>query len=80
MCNVYLCSFFFLQEKYFPVLCSTSSASINSLIRDRRAYNRDATPGTSKIVMSTGKLVFFREYKITNLLLCVILVSLKSED
>nr|XP_060499846.1 sex comb on midleg-like protein 2 [Panthera onca] len=41
------------KEKYFPVLCSTSSASINSLIRDRRAYNRDATPGTSKIVMST---------------------------
>ncbi|VFV34906.1 sex comb on midleg-like protein 2 [Lynx pardinus] len=44
------------KEKYFPVLCSTSSASINSLIRDRRAYNRDATPGSSKIVMSTGKL------------------------
>ncbi|XP_045327074.1 sex comb on midleg-like protein 2 isoform X9 [Leopardus geoffroyi] len=41
------------KEKFFPVLCSTSSASINSLIRDRRAYNRDATPGTSKIVMST---------------------------
>ncbi|XP_045852287.1 sex comb on midleg-like protein 2 isoform X1 [Meles meles] len=42
------------KEKYFPVLCSTSSASINSLARDRRAsYDKDATPGTSKIVMST---------------------------
>uniref|UniRef100_A0A673VCE3 Scm polycomb group protein like 2 n=1 Tax=Suricata suricatta TaxID=37032 RepID=A0A673VCE3_SURSU len=41
------------KEKFFPVLCSTSSASINSLIRAHRASNRDATPGTSKIVMST---------------------------
>lgn len=66
MCNVYLCSFFFLQEKFIPVLCSTSSASLNSLLRDRRAYDRDASAGASKIVMSTGKLVFFKEYKITN--------------
>ncbi|XP_040324164.1 sex comb on midleg-like protein 2 isoform X6 [Herpailurus yagouaroundi] len=41
------------KEKYFPVMCSTSSASINYLIRHHRAYNRDATPGSSKIVMST---------------------------
>uniref|UniRef100_A0A8C7C2S3 Scm polycomb group protein like 2 n=2 Tax=Neovison vison TaxID=452646 RepID=A0A8C7C2S3_NEOVI len=42
------------KEKYFPVLCSTSSASIKSLARDRRvSYDKDATPGTSKIVMST---------------------------
>ncbi|VCX40211.1 unnamed protein product, partial [Gulo gulo] len=31
------------KEKYFPVLCSTSSASINSLARDRRvSYDKDA--------------------------------------
>ncbi|XP_004401556.1 PREDICTED: sex comb on midleg-like protein 2 isoform X2 [Odobenus rosmarus divergens] len=42
------------KEKYFPVLCSTSSASINSLARKRRvSYDKDAAPGTSKIVMST---------------------------
>ncbi|XP_077746084.1 sex comb on midleg-like protein 2 isoform X3 [Canis aureus] len=41
------------KEKYIPVLCSTSSASINSLTRDRRASYKDVTPGTSKIVMST---------------------------
>ncbi|XP_020007790.2 sex comb on midleg-like protein 2 isoform X2 [Castor canadensis] len=39
------------KEKIIPVLCSTSSASLRSLTRDRG--NRDAIPGPSKIVMST---------------------------
>ncbi|XP_008578042.1 PREDICTED: sex comb on midleg-like protein 2 [Galeopterus variegatus] len=42
------------KQKCFPVLCSTSSASIRSLARNRGiSYDMDAIPGTSKIVMST---------------------------
>ncbi|XP_040148867.1 sex comb on midleg-like protein 2 isoform X4 [Ictidomys tridecemlineatus] len=42
------------KEKCIPVLCSTSSASLSSLSRDRgSSYDKDAIPGTSKIVMST---------------------------
>ncbi|XP_047394163.1 sex comb on midleg-like protein 2 isoform X5 [Sciurus carolinensis] len=42
------------KEKFIPVLCSTSSASLSSLSRDRgSSYDKDAFLGTSKIVMST---------------------------
>uniref|UniRef100_A0A8D2HQE9 Scm polycomb group protein like 2 n=1 Tax=Urocitellus parryii TaxID=9999 RepID=A0A8D2HQE9_UROPR len=42
------------KEKCIPVLCSTSSASLSSLSRDRgSSYDKYAIPGTSKIVMST---------------------------
>uniref|UniRef100_A0A8D0Q0P5 Sex comb on midleg-like protein 2 n=1 Tax=Sus scrofa TaxID=9823 RepID=A0A8D0Q0P5_PIG len=38
------------KEKCIPVMCSTSSASLNALARER---GMDAVPGSSKIVMST---------------------------
>ncbi|XP_044619874.1 sex comb on midleg-like protein 2 [Equus asinus] len=41
------------KEKCFPVVCSTSSASISFLTRNRGLSYKDTTPGTSKIVMST---------------------------
>ncbi|KAM4818543.1 sex comb on midleg-like protein 2 isoform 3-T3 [Thomomys bottae] len=40
------------KEKFIPVLCSTSSASLRSLTRGRGS-SKDAIPGPSKIVMST---------------------------
>lgn len=53
-------------------MCSTSTASIKTLIRGRGAGYKDPFSGTSKIVMSTGKLVFLKAYKVTNILFCVI--------
>uniref|UniRef100_A0A8C3WHJ7 Scm polycomb group protein like 2 n=1 Tax=Catagonus wagneri TaxID=51154 RepID=A0A8C3WHJ7_9CETA len=43
------------KEKCIPVMCSTSSASLNALARERGSvsYDKDAVPGSSKIVMST---------------------------
>ncbi|OWJ99103.1 SCML2, partial [Cervus elaphus hippelaphus] len=43
------------QEKCIPVICSTSSTSLNALARERGniSYDKDAIPGSSKIVMST---------------------------
>ncbi|KAM4818548.1 sex comb on midleg-like protein 2 isoform 8-T8 [Thomomys bottae] len=43
------------KEKFIPVLCSTSSASLRSLTRGRGS-SKDAIPGPSKIVMSTETL------------------------
>ncbi|XP_069896892.1 sex comb on midleg-like protein 2 isoform X2 [Dipodomys merriami] len=40
------------KEKFIPVLCSTSSASLRSLTRGRGS-SKDASSGPSKIVMST---------------------------
>lgn len=49
---------FFFQEKIIPVLCSTSATSLTTLIREsNKALN--VSPKASKIVMSTGMLVFF---------------------
>ncbi|XP_029097257.1 sex comb on midleg-like protein 2 isoform X2 [Monodon monoceros] len=43
------------KEKRIPVVCSTSSASVSMLARGRGGvlYDKDAVPGSSKIVMST---------------------------
>uniref|UniRef100_A0A8C5XN73 Scm polycomb group protein like 2 n=1 Tax=Microcebus murinus TaxID=30608 RepID=A0A8C5XN73_MICMU len=42
------------KEKCLPVMCSTSSASLHSLLRKRGiSYDESAFSGTSKIVMST---------------------------
>lgn len=43
------------KEKCIPVMCSTSSASLNALARERGGVScdKDAVPGSSKIVMST---------------------------
>eukprot|EP00070_Physeter_catodon_P031626 XP_028338520.1 sex comb on midleg-like protein 2 isoform X1 [Physeter catodon] len=43
------------KEKCIPVVCSTSSAPISMLTRERGgvSYDKDAVPGSSKIVMST---------------------------
>ncbi|ELK12908.1 Sex comb on midleg-like protein 2 [Pteropus alecto] len=41
------------KEKCIPVMCSTSTASIKTLIRGRGAGYKDPFSGTSKIVMST---------------------------
>ncbi|XP_077001795.1 sex comb on midleg-like protein 2 [Tamandua tetradactyla] len=42
------------KEKILPVLCSTSTASLNFLLREHASLqHRDAIPGPSKIVMST---------------------------
>ncbi|XP_062039886.1 sex comb on midleg-like protein 2 isoform X2 [Lepus europaeus] len=42
------------KEKIIPVLCSTSSTSLNTLIRESaNSCDRDAAPRMSKIVMST---------------------------
>ncbi|XP_012507138.1 PREDICTED: sex comb on midleg-like protein 2 [Propithecus coquereli] len=42
------------KEKYLPVMCSTSSTSLHSLLRKRGvSYDEDASAGTSKIIMST---------------------------
>ncbi|XP_055249520.1 sex comb on midleg-like protein 2 isoform X1 [Moschus berezovskii] len=43
------------KEKCIPVICSTSSTSLNALARDRGniSYDKDVVPGSSKIVMST---------------------------
>lgn len=46
------------KEKIIPVLCSTSATSLTTLIREsNKALN--VSPKASKIVMSTGILVFF---------------------
>ncbi|XP_057394136.1 sex comb on midleg-like protein 2 isoform X5 [Balaenoptera acutorostrata] len=43
------------KEKCIPVVCSTSSAPLSTLTRERRgaSYDKDAVAGSSKIVMST---------------------------
>ncbi|XP_047621338.1 sex comb on midleg-like protein 2 isoform X2 [Phacochoerus africanus] len=43
------------KEKCIPVMCSTSSTSLNALARERGSVScdKDAAPGSSKIVMST---------------------------
>ncbi|KAM7225913.1 hypothetical protein CapIbe_023890 [Capra ibex] len=43
------------KGKCIPVICSTSSTSLNALARERGyvSYDKDAVPGSSKIVMST---------------------------
>eukprot|EP00069_Balaena_mysticetus_P005429 bmy_18141T0 len=43
------------KEKCIPVVCSTSSAPLSMLTRERRgvSYDKDAVAGSSKIVMST---------------------------
>ncbi|XP_058906815.1 sex comb on midleg-like protein 2 isoform X2 [Kogia breviceps] len=43
------------KERCIPVVCSTSSAPISMLTRERGgvSYDKDAVPGSSKIVMST---------------------------
>nr|XP_020760526.1 sex comb on midleg-like protein 2 [Odocoileus virginianus texanus] len=43
------------KEKCIPVICSTSSTSLKALARERGnvSYDKDAVPGSSKIVMST---------------------------
>ncbi|XP_069319564.1 sex comb on midleg-like protein 2 [Eulemur rufifrons] len=42
------------KEKFLPVMCSTSSTSLHSLIRKRGvSYDESAFAGSSKIIMST---------------------------
>lgn len=53
-------------------MCSTSTTSVKMLTRGRGVEYKEPSPGSSKIMMSTGKLVFLKDYKFTNLLLCII--------